>query len=149
MSKPRTGDIYIYNTNSGGTIQVINGEPEMDGGFESAAYLSLFGNNGSDFWGNEYATESQKLKGQFIGFIESAPITLININRAQDLALLDLQWFIDDGIADTIGAEITEDGKNRIELTVDMQLDGNTVFENTYQINWQLQKDDPATGRIV
>lgn len=149
MSKLRTGDILIFNTLSGGTIQTVNGEPEMTGGFESAVYITLFGGNGNDLWMNEYLTEEEKIKSEFIGFIESAPLTLFNIKRAEQLAQTDLKWFIDSGIADIIEIEIEATGNKRIDLTVDIQKDKETLFKNIYQINWGFQESSPSSGRIL
>jgi phage gp46-like protein len=149
MSKLRQGDVYIFNDTSGGNIQVINGEPEMDGGFESAVFITLFGNNGSSFWMNEYLTEDEKIKSEFMGFVEAAPITLTNINRAKELARSDLQWFINVGIADTIEIEIDAETRNRIDMDVIMLEDSVVIFKNTYQVNWGYQENDPAGGRLI
>ena len=149
MSKLRTGDIAIYNDDSGGNIQVINGEPVMDGGFESAVYITLFGSDGTNFWMNEYLTESEKIKSEFMGFMEGSPLTLLNINRSQELAQSDLKWFIDEGIADTIDVVVEAVGKNRVNITITIRANHETLFENTYQINWGFQENNAATGRIV
>ena len=149
MSKLRQGDILIVQTDSGGTIQVLNGEPEMDGGLESAVYLSLFGNDGSDYWANEYFTEDQKLTGLFIGFMLGNPKTISTINQAREFARQDMQWFINSGIADTVDVTITSPSRQRIDLTVELKIDGNTLFQNTFQINWEFQINDPAHERIA
>jgi phage gp46-like protein len=149
MSKLREGDVFIFNTNEGGSIQVINGEPEMDGGMESAVYLSLFGNDGSDFWMNEYLTQSEKLTGSFIGFIIANAKTITTLNKAEEFARNDLQWFLSDGIADKINISISSISRNIINLSVEIQADGETVFEKIYQINWGFQLNNPASERII
>lgn len=149
MSKLREGDIAIFNTDSGGNIQVINGEPVMDGGFESAVYITLFGNNGDNLWMNEYFTEDEKIESAFMGFMEASPITLSNINRAQELALSDLQWFINVGIADTITVVIDAVTKNRVDVTITILTNGEELFKNIYEVNWGFQENDSATGRII
>lgn len=148
MSKLRQGDIFIFHTNSGGEIQVINGEPEMDGGFESAVYLSLFGNDSSELWMNEYFSESQKLTGKFIGFILVNAKTISTLNQAEEFARQDLQWFISDGIADTIDLTLISTDRQRIDLTVEIFTDGDTVFKNTFQVNWGFQLDNSAHERL-
>ena len=149
MSKLREGDIAIFNTDSGGNIQVINGEPVMDGGFESAVYITLFGNNGDNLWMNEYFTEDEKIESAFMGFMEASPITLSNINRAQELALSDLQWFINVGIADTITVVIDAVTKNRVDVTITILTNVEELFKNIYEVNWGFQENDSATGRII
>ena len=126
-----------------------NIEPVMDGGFESAVYITLFGNNGDNFWMNEYFTEDEKIESAFMGFMEASPITLSNINRAQELALSDLQWFINVGIADTITVVIDAVTKNRVDVTVTILANGEELFKNIYEVNWGFQENDPATGRII
>ncbi len=149
MSKLREGDIAIFQVDSGGTIQVLNGEPEMDGGLESAVYLSLFGNDSSDYWANEYFTEDQKLTGFFIGFMLANPKTIATLNQAEEFALQDLQWFINSGIADTVDVTITSPSRQRIDLTVELKIDGDTLFQNTFQVNWGFQINDPAHNRAA
>lgn len=126
-----------------------NIEPVMDGGFESAVYITLFGNNGDNLWMNEYLTEDEKIESAFMGFMEASPITLSNINRAQELALSDLQWFINVGIADTITVVIDAVTKNRVDVTVTILTNGEELFKNIYEVNWGFQENDPATGRII
>ena len=149
MSQLREGDIFIFNTNPGGTIQVINGEPLMDGGFESAVYLSLFGNDNSPWWANEYLEESQQLDGAFIGFISGSPKSIDNLNRARQFALNDLQWFKDEGIADTIDVSVVSLDRQRIELTAELFANGELILQNTFEVNWGLQLNDPASERIT
>lgn len=148
MSQLRQGDLYLFQTLDGGNIEIVNGEPVMDGGFESATYLSLFGADSSTHWMNEYQSESEKMTGQFYNFIKSNPKTVLNINKAQELAKLDLQWFINDGIADTINAEITSSSVNRIELVVEILLNGETISSNEYKINWDYMRNDLASERV-
>ena len=148
MSKLRQGDIFIFNNDSGGEIQVRNGEPEMDGGFESAVYLSLFGNDNSELWMNEYFSESQKLTGAFIGFILANAKTISTLNQAQEFAHQDLQWFLNDGIADTIEIDLISTDRQRVDLTVEIFTDGDTVFKNTFEVNWGFQLNDPAHERL-
>ncbi len=130
-------------------IQTRNLEPAMDGGLESAVYLSLFGNDGSSYWANEYFTEDQKLTGLFIGFMVANPKTISTLNQAEEFALQDLQWFINSGIADIVDVTITSQSRQRIDLTVELKIDGDTLFQNTFQINWEFQINDPAHERIA
>ena len=126
-----------------------NIEPVMDGGFESAAEITLEGGDGTNFWMNEYLTEDEKIKSAFMGFIQGNPLNLLNINRAQELALSDFQWFINVGIADTIDIVVEAVSKNRVDVTVTILANGEELFKNTFQVNWGFQENDPATGRIV
>lgn len=149
MSQLREGDIFLFSENSGGNMQVVNGEPLMDGGFESAVYLSLFGNDSSEWWANEYLEQSQQLSGAFIGFILSEAKSIANLNRSQKFALADLQWFKDEGIADIITAEVVSVDRQRIELTIELFANAETIFKNTFEVNWGFQLNAPASGSVI
>lgn len=144
----RQGDLALFLDSNGGNIQNINGEPVMDGGIETVAILSLFGTQEKEVWFNEYLNGSEKYTAEFYSFMVANSITLKNLLTAQEYALRDLQWLKDDGIADEIVVELTTFGKNRVNMTIGIYADGNTVFENTYEVNWGYQIDDPAHNRI-
>ena len=101
MSKLRQGDVLLFSTGDGGNIEIINGEPTMDGGFESAVYMSLFQSDGKPHWMEEYQEENEKTRSEFHNFIKGNLKTVGNLNRAVVLAEKDLDWFITSGIADT------------------------------------------------
>jgi phage gp46-like protein len=148
MSKLRQGDILLYNTSDGGEIKNENGEPEMDGGFENAVFLSMFESDGKPHWTDEYKTESAKGKAEFYNFIIGNTKTIGNINHAVLLLEKDLEWIKTDTIADTINIDIEDTDVNRILVSIEILANGETLFENKYEINWGLQKEDPGSGRI-
>jgi phage gp46-like protein len=148
MSILRQGDIYIYLTEDGAEISVINGEPVMDGGFESAVLISLFANENKDHWMNEYMSEDEKMKGNFYSFIKNTAKTLTTMRKAEELAKLDLQWFIDIKAADDIQVTINSESPIRINMEINILADGNTIFNRTYGVNWIYMMTDPASGRI-
>jgi len=148
MSILRQGDIYIYLTEDGAEISVINGEPVMDGGFESAVLISLFANENKDHWMNEYMSENEKMKGNFYSFIKNTAKTLTTMRKAEELAKLDLQWLIDTGAADDVQITIISESPVRINMEVNILANGNTIFNRIYGVNWLYQKNDPASGRI-
>jgi phage gp46-like protein len=146
MSQLRQGDILIYNTLDGGEISVKNGEPVMDGGMESAVYLSLFEHDGTSHWMNEY--NDLPLGGKFIKFIQGKPKNVSNILKAEDLAKQDLQWMLNDGIAQKINTSIVSTTRNGILLTVEILANHDIISLNEYEINWSFQKNDPAHVRL-
>jgi len=148
MSILRQGDIYIYLTEDGAEISVINGEPVMDGGFESAVLISLFANENKDHWMNEYMSENEKMKGNFYSFIKNTAKTLTTMRKAEELAKLDLQWLIDTGAADDVQITIISESPIRINMEVNVLANGNTILNRIYGVNWLYQKNDPASGRI-
>lgn len=148
MSQLRQGDIAIFQTPDGGDISIINGEPVMDGGFESAVYLSLFAGGENTHWIEEYQDKSEKLNSRFYNFINGNAKSVENLNRAEELAKQDLNWFLTDGIADTLNLTITSTDKSRILLSYELLLDGKKLSENTYNINWGYQESSPANKRV-
>jgi hypothetical protein len=150
VSKLRQGDLKLYTDLDGGVITVTNGEPEMDGGFETALFLSIEAEegDGSDFWMNEYFTESQKIKSDFMAFIKAMPKTLANINQATELLKSDLNWFIVEGIADEVTVSIDSVDRNRIEPHIVILADGEKIIENIWEINWGFQENSPGSSRV-
>ena len=140
MSKLRQGDILLFSTGDGGDIENINGEPTMDGGFESGAELTINESDGKPHWMDEYKTESEKSDSEFMNFIKGNLKTIKNLNQAVLLAEKDFAWFINDGIADTVNISIDDLSVNRIRLNVEILANGETLSENNFEINWGLQK---------
>jgi phage gp46-like protein len=144
------GDLYLYNTTDGGEISNKNGSAVLTQDFETACYLSLFGHIGeaSTYWGNEYLPEEKKLSGQFMNYVSNNPKTSNTIGQAEEYALLDLQWFIDDKICSDIEISIASTDINRIDMYVIFLQDGNIVFQTSYATNWDAMKNNPASKRI-
>jgi phage gp46-like protein len=148
MSKLRQGDILLFQTNDGGEIKSVNGEPEMDGGMESAVYISIFGSDGKAHWMEEYQEENEKTRSEFINFIEGNQKTLANINRAASLLEKDLDWFKSSGIVDIIDISFEDVNVNRSKVIIEMQKNGETVSDTEFEINWIFQKENPGSARI-
>lgn len=52
------------------------------------------------------------------GFFKRRPVTTKNILIAEELVKEDLNWLIEDGVADDITAEIMASDINRVELSI-------------------------------
>ena len=140
------GDVLLYHTGDGGEITVSAGLVEMTGGFETAAYLSLFGGNEDDdgrqgnpetWWGNldevdpdlKYVSETQNL-------LRSLPATTSNLRRIEEAAKRDLQWLLSKRAASSVTVSASMPGLNRITLTITIRADGEeSQFEFTE--NWR------------
>ena len=94
-------DVFICNTPDGGEIDIVGGAVTLNGGIESAVYLSLFGGNSDDaggqdrsleFWGNigEQQNEQQRSRTQHL--LESIPPSSSNLRRIEDAVRADLAW---------------------------------------------------------
>jgi len=141
------GDLLLYETLDGGDVLIENGLFISDKQFSTAVYLSLFGGNKTDsgkvknsdeFWGNflNDITESEKLRSRFQYITTGLPMSVKNIKEAENAALMDLQWFINENIADEITAYGQAVGKNRFKIIIKILKDKNTIFENEYFLLW-------------
>lgn len=146
------GDVYLYDTQDGSEIEIKNGLVMADEGFRTAVYLSLFGGNSDDtgevinnetWWGNclDNLSENEKLIGRFDAYVKSVPMTSRNIVVAEEKAKQDLQWIIDDGIADSVEVEITSGEKNKINLSVKIGKAGEILEAGNYSLQWESMKN--------
>jgi len=140
------GDVLFTDTNDGGVLTVEDGLILCDKTFKTAVYLSLFGGNfeddgvtdkGKAFWGNLIGTENTKMVSKFQNIICSFPMTSKNLKLAEDAACSDLQWLIDDGIAD----EVTVKGKIKDVKNADFEINalksGENILSTTYGVEWE------------
>lgn len=152
MSEEFGGDVLLYDTLDGAEIEIKNGLVMADEGFRTAVYLSLFGGNSDDtgevvnnktWWGNclEGLSGNEKLVGRFAAFVRSVPMSSKNIALAESKARQDLQWFLDDGIADSVEVEITSGEKNKINLSVKIGKAGEILEAGNYSMQWESMKN--------
>jgi phage gp46-like protein len=144
------GDILLYETENGGEVKEENGLIMPDKNFFTAVYLSLFGGNKTDpgkvkndneWWGNRLSgiSENEKLRSRFQFVIAGFPMTVKTIKEAETAAALDLDWFIQEKIADEITIYGQATGKNKFNLTVEIKKDIRTLFKNTYFLLWGVE----------
>jgi phage gp46-like protein len=125
------GDVILFQTDDGGEITVEGGLVRMDGGLQTAAYLSLFG--GSDWWANltetvperQYNSETEEL-------LKSLPLTSSNLKRVEDAVTRDLAWMQGTGVASTITVEVSVPAVNRLSIVID--IDGGDI---AFTANWR------------
>lgn len=152
MAEEFGGDVLLFDTQDGAEITIFNGLISMDKGFNSAVYLSLFGGdkddtgevvNNNTWWGNKIQniSENEKLVSRFQSFITSVPLTSKNVKLAEGKVIQDLQWMIDDGIADSIEAEIQVVGRKDINLKIVIAKFGEVIEAGNYSLQWGAMKD--------
>lgn len=134
------GDVRLFQTNDEGEIQVEGGLVAMDGGLETAAYISLFGGNEDDdgrgdspvqFWGNfsegqmalQYRSETQYL-------LKAIPATSGNLRRIEDAARRDLAWFTSEGVATSVLVSATIPALNTVAIQIDIDQERFEFIEN-------------------
>ena len=141
------GDLLLVETPDGGDCVLDDGLLLADHGFGTAFYISLFGGNKADagkvknkntWWGNTLPgiSEKEKIVSRFQNFIHSVPMTVKNIKDAEGMAKLDLEWAIDEGIADEINIFIRSESLNKIKIFIDAKKEGKSVYETSYGALW-------------
>jgi phage gp46-like protein len=141
------GDLLDANTADGGDFIIENGLFVSDESFNNAVKYSLLGGNREDngkiknnkeWWGNviDGIEENEKLVSRFQNIIDGLPMTVKNIKEAEAAALLDLKWLMKEKIVDKIKVSGSATGKNNFVLSVNMQKDGNEIFNNSYGLLW-------------
>jgi phage gp46-like protein len=142
------GDVLLFNTQDGGNINMVNGQPEMTAGFESAIFLSLFGGNFEDdglagnkktWWGNlnendpafKYISRLQNL------YFQGVPLTAANLRRFEQAVLADLEWFKEKKIAGEVLVVGSIPRLNRLGLEIDVSSPQGENSHVEYLINWQ------------
>ena len=146
MSDNQQGDVSLFQIDDNGEICIDAGIVKMDGGLQTAAYLSLYGGNTFDsaqnensleWWGNGLENEEAKKYRSRFQFQQSRlPITSGNRIKFEDAAREDLQWLLDEKIASEITVSVTIPKLNRLAVSIIINAFGElSVFEFTE--NWQ------------
>ena len=130
------GDVLLTNTLDGGEITVENGIVAMDGGLETAVYISIFGGSASPWWGDYLETESvYKLTSETEKLKNGLPLTSDNLKRIEEAVLLDIDWLKKEKIVSNLGVSAFIVDINRIQLDVTMEAFGD-IESFQYTENW-------------
>lgn len=143
------GDVRLFQILDGGEVAVEDGVIEMNGGLETAAYLSLFGGNEDDngrdgnnnaWWGNLGETADDRLYvSETQHLLQSLPLTTANLRRIEDAANRDLAWFLSSKVASTVEVTARIPALNTVEINVRIEALGE---ESRFQFseNWKVQQ---------
>jgi len=142
------GDLRLNDTPDGGDILIKEGLILSDKTFSTAVYLSLFGGNKEDngrvrnrktWWGNTLrgVNENQRLVSRLQAIIFGLPMTTKNMLDAEEAARLDLGWIITEKIASEIIASGRAVSRNRFSLTIQINANGDTIYNNAFAIFWR------------
>lgn len=129
-------DVHLYESLGEGTIDIVNGDAvrSMDGGLETAVFLSLFGGNQDDsglqgddlkqWWANFSEPDpSRKYRSETQFLLRGLPAVPANLRRVEDAAARDLAWMLETKLADAVVAQATIPAINSIQLTVSVEVD--------------------------
>lgn len=140
------GDVVLFQSLDDGEIVVNDGLVQMDGGLQTTVYLSLFGgnqdddgiqNNNQTWWANLNETDPVlRYVSRLQNLLTHIPATSSNLIRVQDAALADLQWLLDEKVANNITVLATIPELNRLKLEINITAQGEeSDFE--YVANWR------------
>jgi phage gp46-like protein len=143
------GDLLLEETPDGGDIRIENRLFVSDRSLGTAVYLSLLGGNKDDngkvksnktWWGNTLpgVAENEKIISRFQALIYGLPMSTKNIQKAENAALLDLNWIIDEGIADKIISSGRATARNKFSLHVDIRARGKSIYKNAFSLFWRM-----------
>ena len=142
------GDVLLISTEDGGDIIEENGIIQGTAGFETAAFLSLFGGNEEDdateatkrkqYWGNLTDPDNPErwLQSRTQALITGIPATPGNLIKITEAAQLDLAWFKSEEIADTIDITATIPSRNRLQLEIIILKDQTKLADLRFEVNW-------------
>ena len=141
------GDILLFNTQDGGEINFVNGQPEMTSGFETMIFLCLFGGNFEDdgldgnkqtWWGNyNEGNPDRRYISRFQNLARGLPLTSGNLRRLEDAALSDLNVFKTEKIASEVSAVASIPARNHLKLSVSVVGSSGETSSVDFLLNWQ------------
>jgi hypothetical protein len=145
-NQPQEGDVYLYQTLNDGDIIVEGGVVQMTGGFDTMAYLVLFGGNADDkgaeekskqWWANWIEPdESKHERGEFQYLIDSLPASSGNLLILEQAAQRDMdKAFVKTGIANVVTVTLSIPKINQVAVSIVIEADGDRV-EFKFLANW-------------
>ncbi len=125
-------NIMLQDNGDGGELILDGGDIKEDKTLISALYLSLF--TGDSFY-NVY--EDYKTSNDFEDCL-ALPITVENLKKTERAAKDLTQWFIDEGVADSV--EIKAKGNAQQKQDVSITITEPTGEVSTYGIIWDNER---------
>lgn len=143
----QNGDVKLIITKEGFDIDLKNNFVEMTSGFESAIFLSIFGGNEEDdyseatkekqFWGNRL--NGNQYRSRTLKFINGSYANAQNLQLLEKNILLDLNWFIEENIADTLEVDCSIPNFNELKIDIRLLRDSKLLANSNYKLNWKAQ----------
>ena len=125
------GDVQLQHTEDGGDIQIVAGQPRMDGGLETAVYISLFTSRG--WWGSASGDEL----GSDLEKILAGTLTTKTLNSASDEIRRALSWLVSDGVAKSVDVTVSAIGIYSVLLEIVIaEPDALSPTAIRYRLNW-------------
>ena len=147
MSFRQQGDVVLYQSLDDGEIEIVDGIVTMDGGLQTAVYLSLFGGNDDDaagfdtrlsWWGNiQENDESKKIRSLTQYNLKALPATTFNMLIIKDSVLRDLAWMTEIGAATEVDCEVSIPAINKVQINVKINAEGSSSEFEFFE-NWRI-----------
>lgn len=141
------GDVKLFITKEGFDINLKDNFVEMTSSFESAIFLSLFGGNEEDnyseatekmqFWGN--IIEDNEYRSRTLQFLNGSNASAQNLKLLEQDILLDLNWFVEQNIADTVEVDCSIPAFNELKIVIRILRDSKLLSTSNYRLNWKSQ----------
>lgn len=161
ITAKQEGDVRLRHILDDGDIIIEDGVVEMNGGLETAAYLSLFGGNEDDngrpdsaltWWGNRIESDaSRRYVSELQHLMQSLPLITGNLHRIEDAARRDLNWFLAERIASSLDVAVSIPDVNRVDIDVQIQANGQQVgfrFTENWKLDFAFQLQPGITTRL-
>lgn len=132
------GDALFEATPDGGSITFVNGDPTRSGGLPGAVYISLFGGNGEQWWGDTI-DDLPGVVGRTGQLLDGIALSGPNLRRVEESALVDLQWMLDHGVASNVEATAVIEAAKRMRLTVEVEAEGE-IQTFVFTENWRAER---------
>ena len=140
------GDPKMVLTENGSNLIFRGGQPEMDQGLENAVMISLDTRKG--WCGNVFFKKPSEKIGSDYEENNEQSITVTSLNENRMAAEKALQWFINDGIFNSVDVKVINPTFNSKEVIILVSPPPQVLKLSKSGVNWQLQKVNPANLRI-
>ena len=144
------GEPRLIMGNNGTTIEVRGGQPVMDSGIENAVMIALFTRPG--WFGNYFLDPEYRIGDCNFSDASEGAITASSFAHAEKEAKRGLKWMVDDRLASSIDASVSNPNSMRIDAEITINRPSGTVEQiglQKYGGSWVRQCDDPANERLT
>jgi phage gp46-like protein len=140
-------DLLLNKANGYWDINIIDGDFEQTGGFETAVYISLLCERRASpsevariemrrgWWGNLIWNDSGLEMGSKIWLLSQTRFDSLLTNRVKNYVEEALFWMIDDGYASNINVEVTAITSRSIFIKVDITTSNNELITSTFEVS--------------
>lgn len=123
----------ILKTDKNGDIDIsiTLGQPEMTGGLENAAFLSVFC---SPWWGNEISSDDEKLESEFDTIIRKTLTNQVRLD-AEQVVKNSLDWMESGGLVKKINISSSIPAVGNLGIFLSFE-EPDATSDTIYRINW-------------